>query len=57
MRIKQIRIKQNHQTIIFLEKEKVLSDNSRIAKRPNNYFTNVATSLEIPESGNIDQLY
>ena len=43
--------------MILLEKEKVVIDNSEIAKTLNSYFTDVVMDLEIPESGNIDQLH
>ena len=50
-------IKQNHETMILLEKEKVVTGNSEIAKTLNTYFINVVKSIEIIESGIVYQLY
>ena len=48
-------------TMILLEKDKVVTDNGEIAKRLNSsleiYYKDFYKSLEIPESENIDQRY
>ena len=43
--------------MILLEKEKMVTDNSEIAKTLNTYLINVVQSFEILESGNVDELY
>ena len=35
----------------------MVTDNSEIAKTLDSYFINVVKSIEIPESGNNDELY
>ena len=44
-------------TIILLEKDKVITDNSEISKTLNSYLTNMAKSLKVPESENINRLH
>ena len=44
-------------TMILIEKNKVVTDNSDIAKTLNSYFTNVIKSLDIPHSEKNDQFY
>ena len=44
-------------TIILLEKDKVITDNSEIPKTLNSYLTNMAKSLKVPESENINRLH
>ena len=43
-------------TIILLKKDKVITDNSEISKTLNSYLTNMAKSLKVPESENINRL-
>ena len=43
--------------MILLEKEKMVTGNSEIAKTLNTYLINVVKSFEILESGNVDELY
>ena len=43
--------------MISIEKNKVVTDNSDIAKTLNSYFTNVIKSLDIPDSEKNDQFY